>query len=84
MTGNPRANEIPALPDILMRTATISSIPRGVEASRDADLYISPPSGGVRTVEWKGLDRAAEAGYRYALQRIQSWRNTGGAKLALG
>lgn len=66
-------NEIPNLADILMRTATLSSVSRQVEASRDADLYLEPPSDGVRTTEWTGLDRAAEAGYRYALDRVGRW-----------
>lgn len=67
------ANGIPSLADILMRTATLSSVSKGMEASRSADLYLRLPSDGVRTTEWSGVDRAAEAGYRYAVDRIAAW-----------
>jgi predicted acylesterase/phospholipase RssA/CRP-like cAMP-binding protein len=70
------ANELPNLADILMRTATLSSVSKEVEASRDADLYLKPPSDGVRTTEWSGLDRAVDAGYRYALDRVERWSET--------
>jgi predicted acylesterase/phospholipase RssA/CRP-like cAMP-binding protein len=69
-------NGIPNLADILMRTATLSSVSKEAAASREADLYLEPPSDGVRTTEWSGLDRAAEAGYRYALDRVGRWADS--------
>ena len=70
LRGARRAKGIPSLADILMRTATLSSVSTQIESSRDADLYLKPPSDGVRTTEWTGLDRAVEAGYRYAMERV--------------
>ena len=61
-----------------MRTATLSSVSKQNESSRDADLYLRPPSDGVKTTEWSGLDRAVEAGYRYALARVGMWVGSGG------
>ena len=78
LRGGSRANEVPSLADILMRTATLSSVSKQVESSRDADLYLKPPSDGVRTTEWTGLTRAAEAGYRYALDRVGAWTESRG------
>jgi predicted acylesterase/phospholipase RssA/CRP-like cAMP-binding protein len=68
LRGSSRAKAIPNLADILMRTATLSSVSRQIESSRDADVYLRPPSDGVRTTEWTGLDRAVDAGYRYAME----------------
>jgi predicted acylesterase/phospholipase RssA len=72
--GRTAAN-LPTIADILMRTATISSIPAGAEARRSADLYLQPPSDGVRISEWSGIDRAVQAGYEYALPVIDAWKN---------
>ena len=76
MTGkrSARASGVPTLADILMLTSTISSVPAGLEARRLADLYLSPPTTGVRLTEWTAIDRAAEEGYRYALDRVPQWR----------
>jgi predicted acylesterase/phospholipase RssA len=68
LRGSNRAKAIPTLADILMRTATVSSVSRQIESSRDVDVYLRPPSDGVRTTEWSGLDRAVDAGYRYAME----------------
>jgi predicted acylesterase/phospholipase RssA len=68
------AKSVPSLAEILMLTSTISSVPAGLEARRLADLYLSPPSVGIKFGEWKGLERAAEAGYQYAMERINAWR----------
>jgi predicted acylesterase/phospholipase RssA/CRP-like cAMP-binding protein len=73
LRGGAAAGEIPNLADILMRTATLSSVSKSIEASRDADLYLRPPSDGVRTTEWSGVERAVEAGYKYALDRVGAW-----------
>lgn len=73
LRGAKGAREIPNLADILMRAATLSSVSKQSESSRDADLYLKPPSDGVKTTEWAGLDRAAEAGYRYARERVGLW-----------
>jgi predicted acylesterase/phospholipase RssA/CRP-like cAMP-binding protein len=72
--GGRDAARVPSLIEILMLTSTISSVPAGLEARRLADLYLSPPSVGVKFAEWKGIDRAAEAGYQYAMERIHAWR----------
>ena len=65
--GGRGASGVPTLADILMLTSTISSVPAGLEARRLADLYLSPPTSGVRLTEWAAIDRAAEEGYRYAI-----------------
>jgi predicted acylesterase/phospholipase RssA/CRP-like cAMP-binding protein len=67
------ASGVPSLADILMLTSTISSVPAGLEARRLADLYLSPPTSGVRLTEWTAIDRAAEEGYRYAIERVRQW-----------
>ncbi len=67
------ASGVPTLADILMLTSTISSVPAGLEARRLADLYLSPPTAGVRLTEWTAIDRATEEGYRYAIDPVRQW-----------
>ena len=64
---------VPTLAEILMLTSTISSVPAGLEARRLANLYLTPPSAGVRLTEWKAIDRLAEQGYHYAIDLVRQW-----------
>ena len=42
-------------------------------AHRDmTDLLLQPPLEEIDMLNWKAFDRAIEAGYRYALERIQA------------
>ena len=65
---------LPTLAEILMLTSTINSVPAGHEAKRLADLYLHPPASGVKAVDWKAIDRLVDAGYRYAIDRVEAWR----------
>ena len=67
---------VPTLAEILMLTSTISSVPAGLEARRLANLYLAPPSSGVRMTEWKAIDRLAEQGYHYAIDLVRQWHET--------
>jgi NTE family protein len=75
LRGTPGAANVPNMAEILLRTATISSLPAGAEARRQADLYLHPPSAGVKITEWRGIDRAADAGYAYAIDRVRAWND---------
>lgn len=72
--GGRDAAGVPSMAEILMLTSTISSVPAGLEAKRLADLYLCPPSVGIRFAEWQGIDRVTEAGYRYAMERVAAWQ----------
>jgi predicted acylesterase/phospholipase RssA len=73
--------EKPPLPhifEILMRTATLSSIRHGASVAQCSDLYLCPPVEGVPTFDWSAGTVLVERAYRYALPQIEKWKDEGG------
>jgi NTE family protein len=41
-----------------------------------SDLLLQPPLEQIDMLNWKGFDRAIDAGYRYTAQRLRGWLET--------
>jgi NTE family protein len=59
---------------ILWRAGTINSA--GQRAARHdlSDLLLQPPLEQIDLLNWRGFDRAVEAGYEYAKARVKAWQ----------
>jgi NTE family protein/lysophospholipid hydrolase len=67
----------PSLPhifEILLRTATLSSVHHGATIAQSADLYLRLPVAGVPTFDWKAGPALVERSYQYALREIEKWK----------
>ena len=62
---------------VLVHAAMVGSVTPGKLGRDQAQLVLEPPLPGVHLLDWKALDRAVEAGYRYALGRIDELRALG-------
>jgi NTE family protein len=71
---------LPGIASILARTAMLSSVRNSDLTRRRADLYLHPPTDGVDPLDWKGIDRVVEIGYRFALEKLGAWTETKAAK----
>lgn len=58
---------------ILWRAGMINSA--GNRAARHdlSDLLLQPPLEQIDMLNWKGFDRAIDAGYRYTVERLKTW-----------
>jgi NTE family protein len=62
--------EGPGIVSLLLRAATVGGTIQ-TRSSRDhADLILDPPLPNIEIRDWKAFDRAIEAGYRYAMDRM--------------
>ena len=73
-----RPQAIPNIFEILMRTATLSSIHHAASMAHSADVYIRTPTHGVATFDWNAGLVLIERGYRQALQELEKWNDKGG------
>jgi predicted acylesterase/phospholipase RssA/CRP-like cAMP-binding protein len=69
---------MPHIFEILMRTATLSSIHHAATVAHRADHYIHIPTEGVSMLDWNAGTVLVERGYRQALQEITTWDKIGG------
>jgi len=69
---------MPHIFEILMRTATLSSIHHAATVAHSADHYIHTPTDGISMLDWNAGTVLVERGYRQALQEIAKWQNIGG------
>ena len=67
----------PSLAEVALRASMLASISRENAVSRDADFLFQPPVEGFGLMEFTALDRLAELGYQYALERLDEWRLSG-------
>ena len=75
-------SSLPGIARILARTAMLSSVHAGDLTRQQADLYIHPPTDGVDPLDWASIDRVVEIGYRFALERLGSWKKPAAATQA--
>ena len=69
---------MPHIFEILMRTATLSTIHHAASVAHSTDHYIHTPTEGVSMLDWNAGTVLVERGYRQALQEIAKWQNIGG------
>ncbi|HEY0140654.1 MAG TPA: patatin-like phospholipase family protein [Thermoanaerobaculia bacterium] len=67
-----RRYKLPSLGALLMRTTILYSESRGEQARESVDLYLNPDCSRVGLLDWKGLDRIVEIGYRHAKEMLAS------------
>ena len=65
--------KIPGILQIMTRTTMLSSISRVNTVKGQADLYLRPPVESYGMLEFDAIDDIAEAGYRYAREKVQEW-----------
>ncbi len=64
---------VPNILDILMRSTVLYSVHKMEQSRRDADLYIRPPVEQVGLLEFDGLEKLAEIGYRHTVPIAREW-----------
>ncbi len=69
------ATKPPSLPEILIRTAMLSSSVAVESASRHADAYIRMPVQDYGMFDWKSLDALVELGYEHARSELAGLRD---------
>jgi hypothetical protein len=73
-----QAASLPHIFEILMRTATLSSLHHGASIHKSADIYIRLPVQGVATLDWSAGPALMERCYQHALLEIAKWKAGGG------
>jgi NTE family protein len=58
---------------ILWRAGMINSASNRAARHEISDLLLQPPLEQIDMLNWKGFDRAIDAGYRYTVQRLNGW-----------
>jgi NTE family protein len=66
----------PRLPEILVRSAMLSSATTVDVAAERADVYVRMPSQQFGLFDWKRLDQLVELGYEHAMERLSPVRHT--------
>ena len=69
--GGPR---FPSIYRILERTMLVASLAHSEAVRAEVDLYLDPPVGRFAMFGWAQLDDLAETGYRFAIRRLEQWR----------
>ena len=63
--------DAPGIVSLLLRSALASSDAQSKLCRSHADLLLEPPLQDIDMRDWKALDRAIDAGYRYAAQMLE-------------
>jgi predicted acylesterase/phospholipase RssA len=66
----------PTLADVLLRAMLLSSIHQRSEVKNLADIYINPPIGDFKMLDWKRIDELIEIGYRVGMERLKPLADT--------
>jgi NTE family protein len=66
-----RWRKMPPIVDLLFRAATVSSDALGRAARGQADILFKPALETVDLLDWKACDRAIDAGYRHAIEKLE-------------
>ena len=66
----------PRLPEILVRTAMLTSSTTMEMAAERADVYVHMPSKGFGMFDWRRADALIELGYEHALAQLAPLRDT--------
>jgi NTE family protein len=66
-----RWGKMPPIVDLLFRAATVSSDALGRAACGQADILFKPALETVDLLDWKACDRAIDAGYRHAIEKLE-------------
>lgn len=64
----------PGLFDILLRSATLSSVSSSRGRAAHADCLIRMPTAGIGLFQWKALDRLLDSAYLHALVELEAFK----------
>ena len=62
---------VPPIVAVLLRAATVSGDSLTQMAHAHAEILFKPPLESVDVLDWQACDRAIEAGYRHAIQKLE-------------
>lgn len=68
---------------ILWRAGMVNSAAATMAHREQTDLLLQPPLEALDMLNWKGMDRAVEAGYRYTMEKLRSLPEGGLSSLTL-
>lgn len=57
---------------VVMRTIMLNSVLSSDSIRRQVYLYLKPPIDDIEMFDWMAIEQAAEIGYRYAIEQLQS------------
>jgi NTE family protein len=66
-----RRRKFPPIVAVLLRAATVSGDSLTKMAHAHADIIFKPPLESVDLLDWQACDRAIEAGYRHAIEKLE-------------
>jgi NTE family protein len=66
-----RRRKVPPIVDLLFRAATVGSDALGKTARGQADILFKPELETIEMLDWKACDRAIDAGYRHAIEKLE-------------
>lgn len=69
-----RKGRAPSILQLLLRAGSVSSTMVTAANREQSSLLLTPPLDGIDMLDWKSFDRALEAGYRHAMQRMPEIR----------
>ena len=73
----PAVTSFPSLMEVLIRSSMLHSSYRERMALEEADFRLTPPVDGFTLMDFERLDELAAVGYRYGLDAVERWRDTG-------
>lgn len=65
--------KVPSMGDISERLAWVSADRHKKKVKEDVDLFLEPPVGNYRTLEFDKFDEIVARGYEYAKPRVEKW-----------
>lgn len=66
-----RRGQAPSILQLLLRAGSVSSTMVTAANREQSSILLTPPLDGIDMLDWKSFDRALEAGYRHASERMQ-------------
>jgi NTE family protein len=67
--------EIPSLVETVLLSTLANSHQRKLDDEKKVDLLIQPQVKEIGILEWKGFEKAVEAGYQSAMQALSAWKH---------
>ena len=73
--------DAPGIVNLLLRSAMVTSDAQARLCRSQSDLLLEPPLQDIDMRDWKAIDRAIDAGYRYTAEQLRNQENVLGPLL---